>query len=327
MISFLFERKYFNLNPVFAKPNNMNEAFKTRLAEATFDEIPQLLEILQQHYKQIPSKGMFNQLRKEFIDQPNNFSLSGWRGRLLTFVGGFKFHIELPDDPENNNPGSSTVTQHHTGSGDNVAGNKIIFGEQSAEKNTSKKRKILFLSANPTDADRLQIDREYSRIQKRLESSSQRDTFELLNPRLSVTIQDLIKAMNQEPEIVHFSGHGEEVGILIANDQNEAQLMPVRVIKRLFRQHQEHTRLVILNACYSAEQAKAISIFGIHVIGMNQVADDNATIDFAEGLYNGLGEGKTVELAFDDAMMIVDTNYPHAALHPEIWHEGKQLEL
>ncbi|OJJ14490.1 hypothetical protein BKI52_42680 [marine bacterium AO1-C] len=335
----------------------MNEAFKTRLKEAILDEIPELLEALQQHYEQIPSyqKGTFNQLKKEFIAQPNNFSLDGWRSRFLVLISGFKFDVEVPNTSSSGSPSNyskPTVTQHHSGSGDNVAGDKIIgdkvmgdkIGKQinvgrdyiktqyvnqgSSEENNGNRQKILFLSANPMDADRLQIDREYSTIQKRLESSSQRDTFELLNPALSVTVQDLIKAMNQKPEIVHFSGHGGgEKGILIANSLNEAQLMPTSAVKRLFRQHQDSTKLVILNACYSAEQAEVISQLDIYVVGMNDVADDGAAISFAGGLYSGLGEGKDVERAFDDAMIIIDTDYPNSSLNPEIWHKGEKLDL
>ena len=334
----------------------MNEAFKKRLREATINEIPALLDALDQYRDQIPSYEIadFNRLKREFIDQPNNFTLGGWLGRLLVLINGFKFDVPVPTDfPKNasSKHTKSTITQHHSGSGDNVAGDKIMgdkvggtkYNKQinvggnyitnqyvnpdQEENKAATKQKILFLSANPMDTDRLQIDREYRTIQKRLESSSQRTAFELLNPSLSVTVEDLIKAMNQKPEIVHFTGHGGGEGILITNALNEAQMMPTSAVKRLFGQHQDSTRLIILNACYSAEQAEEVSKFGIYVVGMHDVADDSESISFAGGLYSGLGEGKNVKQAFVDAMIIIETYYPNSSLKPEIWYEGEKLVL
>ena len=131
--------------------------------------------------------------------------------------------------------------------------------------------------------------------------------------------------MSQKPEIVHFSGHSEQDGIVIATSQNEAQIMPTSAVRRLFKQHKESTKLVILNACYSAEQAKVISEFGIHVIGMNDVTEDNAAISFASGLYIGMGEGKAIEQAFDDAMIVIETEHSGAEVVPEVWLNGEKM--
>lgn len=194
-------------------------------------------------------------------------------------------------------------------------------------KNMKYKQKILFLAANPTDEARLQTDKEYKTIKDRIRGSSNRDSFEFLSPEFGVTVEDLIRVMNQKPEIVHFSGHGSLDGIVIANDQNETQLMPTSAIERLFEQHQENINLVVLNACYSAEQAKVISEFGIYVIGMNVAIEDNAAISFAGGLYIGLGEGKSVEKAFVDAMIVISIKHPESDFIPEVWYNGQKLDL
>jgi len=186
---------------------------------------------------------------------------------------------------------------------------------------------ILFLAANPTDQARLQTEREYKTIRDRIRQSSQREQLELLMPEISLTIEDLLVAMNQKPRVVHFSGHGSSQGIFITNDHNQAQLMPAGSLKRLFRQHQDSVRLVLLNACYSAEQAALISGLGMYVIGMNAPVGDGAAISFAAGLYIGLGAGKPVEQAFDDAMIVMEVKHPHFASLPEVWKDGKKLNL
>lgn len=186
------------------------------------------------------------------------------------------------------------------------------------------KPKILFLSANPTDSGRLQTDKEYRLISERMRNNQH---YELLKPELALTVENLIIAMNQKPEIVHFSGHGQQTGIIISTGLNESQVMSERALKRLFKQHKKNTKLVLLNACYSEPIAETLSNLGIYVIGMNDAAADLAAIDFAQGLYIGLGEGKNVETAFDDAMIVIETKHPNFADLPKVWYKGELLDL
>ncbi|MEZ4827059.1 MAG: CHAT domain-containing protein [Bacteroidia bacterium] len=188
---------------------------------------------------------------------------------------------------------------------------------------TSEIMKILFLSANPTNQARLQTDREFDLIDQRIKEAEYRERFSLLNPKLSLTIEKLILAMNQDPEIVHFAGHGEKEGIQIVNGLNESLLMPVNVLNRLFKDR--NTRLVILNSCYSTAQAEVISKLGMYVIGMNASVEDLAALDFVSGIYLGLGAGKTIDKSFVDGLIILETKHPKYAKLPEIWKDGKNL--
>ncbi|MCS7078407.1 MAG: hypothetical protein NZ455_16970, partial [Bacteroidia bacterium] len=73
-----------------------NALFKQKLREATFVEIPALLDTLQLNYDKIPShlRSSFNQLKAEFFGQPNNFSLTNWQAKLDVLIGQFNFEIE-----------------------------------------------------------------------------------------------------------------------------------------------------------------------------------------------------------------------------------------
>jgi hypothetical protein len=198
---------------------------------------------------------------------------------------------------------------------------------EDLQKDAPVKTKILFLAANPTDQARVQTDKEYNAIRLRLAASSQRDTYDFLMPEFALSIENLIKAMNQKPAIVHFSGHGEKEGILITNAQNETQQLPAAALLRLFKQHKDTMHLVVLNACHSAEQAKTISGLGFYVIGTNAAFSDEAAISFATGLYIGLGEGKSVEQAYDDAIIVLMTNHPEDSSIIEIWKDANKLDI
>jgi class 3 adenylate cyclase len=106
-------------NPDRREPKNpkfpMNEKFKERFNEAIEGEIPDLLDILKSHYGQIPShfKGSLNQLTNEFFNQPNNFSLGGWKAKFLVLIGQFKFEIQedTPEPPPSDSTNSNTMKQ------------------------------------------------------------------------------------------------------------------------------------------------------------------------------------------------------------------------
>jgi len=189
------------------------------------------------------------------------------------------------------------------------------------------KRKILFLSANPSDSGRLKTDNEHRQIKTEMLKGQHRDNFEFLQPEFAVTVDALQRAFTRNPHIVHFSGHGLTEGIVITNDANTAVIIPTSALKRLFKRIKNTAELVLLNSCYSAEQAKAISELGVYVIGNNAPIGDDAAIAFAKGLYTGLSEGKAFEKAFDFAMVnleIVDAAYANVI---EVWKDGEQLDL
>jgi hypothetical protein len=66
----------------------------------------------------------------------------------------------------------------------------------------------------------------------------------------------------------------------------------------LFKQFTDQVECVILNACFSETQAKAIAEHIKYVVGMNQAIGDKAAIAFAIGFYQALGAGRTIEEAF-----------------------------
>ncbi len=192
---------------------------------------------------------------------------------------------------------------------------------------SSKKQKFLFLAANPTNESRMQTDREYRIIKAELERGRASHSFDFLIPQFSLTMEELLRAMTDKPEIIHFAGHGTSRGIVMVNNENEAKLISTAILQRLFRRLKGHTQAVLLNACNSSTQAKIISQFGMYVIGNNVPVDDNAAVQFAKGFYLGLSDGKTIEEAFDDAMIFLMSINPNHVALVEVWKDGKRLDL
>lgn len=166
-------------------------------------------------------------------------------------------------------------------------------------------RKILILAANPKNTAPLRLDEELREIDAGLRRAKQRDQFELVQ-KLAVRTRDIQRAMLDEtPQIVHFSGHGEGTeGLVFENEQGEAALVTGAALAGLFElfadpdEFLQPIQCVVLNGCYSQVQAEAIAAHVPYVIGMARAIGDRAAIEFAVGFYDALGAGRSVKSAF-----------------------------
>jgi CHAT domain len=159
--------------------------------------------------------------------------------------------------------------------------------------------KILFLAADPSDKTRLRLGQELRDIRERLQLSKERDTF-VLDSRESVRPGDITQAIfDVEPQIVHFSGHGENTGELcFENLQGKVQPVKPDALAALFELVADQINCVVLNACHSEVQAKAIAEHISYVIGMNDAIGDKAAIAFAVGFYKALAANRSIPDAY-----------------------------
>ncbi len=183
----------------------------------------------------------------------------------------------------------------------------------------NSKLNILFLSANPDDTARLHTNEEFDEIVAQKTRSRYRDNMVLITPVLSASATEILfKILNEEPTILHFSGHGDENGIVLTDKNGSAQTLAK--LTGLLAQG-SNLRCVILNACYSQTQAEQIkkTLPNLHVIGMKYtVADDDART-FSTGFYMALGAGKTYEQAFNAAKALVGATTNEQGEEVLIW--------
>jgi AAA-like domain/CHAT domain len=160
-------------------------------------------------------------------------------------------------------------------------------------------RTILFLGANPQETGRSRLDQELRDITEGLKRSQQRDRFNL-EQKWAVRPRDVQRAMlDLQPQIVHFSGHGDgEAGLVFEDEVGKSKLVDGAALAGLFELFADQLHCVVLNGCYSEVQAKAISQHIPYVIGMNKEIGDKAAIAFAVGFYDALGAGRDVNFAF-----------------------------
>jgi hypothetical protein len=163
-----------------------------------------------------------------------------------------------------------------------------------------EKIKALFLAANPTTTPRLGLDEEIRAITEKIRASEYRDSVQLISA-WAVRPDDLLQTLNEhKPQIVHFSGHGSQTGQLILLDKNgNPKSVSSEAIQALFRTLKDNVRIVVLNACHSHLQAKAVVEVIDCVIGMRTAISDQAAITFAASFYRAIGFGHSIQQAVE----------------------------
>jgi len=171
--------------------------------------------------------------------------------------------------------------------------------EKLSGENMRNKTKILIASANATDVS-LRLDKEMKEIEEGLKRANHRDKFDL-KTSLATTPQSLQRALlDYDPHIFHFSGHGEVEGIILEDNNSEPFLVGEDALASLFELF-PNIECVLLNACHTEIQAKAIVQHIDYVIAMNTEIGDEAAIVFSVAFYDALGSGKNIEFSFQSA--------------------------
>ncbi len=169
--------------------------------------------------------------------------------------------------------------------------------------------RILFLAANPENADTLLAGDELRQIEAALKNTP----FQVI-AKPAARLNELPDLLRQyKPQIVHFSGHGSRYGeLMFVDDSGQSQSATVSALSNLFALFNHVVRCVVLNACYSEEQAAAVAENIDCVLGFEGAIRDDAARIFAYGFYAALAAGETLAVAPEHGIKQSDLKFPGA---------------
>ena len=180
--------------------------------------------------------------------------------------------------------------------------------------------KILFLAANPSKTAPLDLEEELRSLEFELRGVKFRDSIQMI-ARHAVRPDDLVRYVRAEkPNIIHFSGHGSKGGIILRTDSGGFKQVDGTSLKRFLEGR--GVELVVLNACYSKEQAENIVTSVKSVVGTTDAVNDEAARRFSVAFYRTLGDGLPVAEAFRDG---VDATLLHG--FPDVFYKGGLEDL
>lgn len=161
---------------------------------------------------------------------------------------------------------------------------------------------LLIISANPKfDLD---VDKEVQIIHDLVEASAYRASV-TVNCTLAVTPDSFLRSLRKyRPNIVHFSGHGSNLGILMRGDGDETHMVQGSSLATAFRDR--HIDLVVFNACFSSSYADALALSVKTVVGTHDEVGDEAALRFSRAFYRTLFDGHAISDSLKDAMDAVE---------------------
>lgn len=157
-----------------------------------------------------------------------------------------------------------------------------------------RRRKILFLTANPREVDKLALAQEYKIVQKELSKTKYGLKINLEHiPEAS--IDDMIQRLNTNPVLLHFSGHGSvlEPGIFL-QEGDAPQHIEGKALTKVLKYFNLPPSIVVLNSCYSSQLADQLCKDIDCVITMEEIIKDDNAASFSVTLYSALGDGCSI---------------------------------
>jgi len=154
---------------------------------------------------------------------------------------------------------------------------------------------LLYLAANPPGTGPLSLSEECAEIQRELAMSPHRDDLRF-ESRWAVSVDALMRHLLElDPAVIHLSSHGiGQTGLVLQGEAGQWQPVPARALAMIIEATAPNARVLVLNACYSADQADALCATVDCVIGMAGAIGDTAARAFAARFYGALGNRRSI---------------------------------
>jgi hypothetical protein len=171
--------------------------------------------------------------------------------------------------------------------------------------------KVLFVYCTPIDQDQDIVIRSAGELKAISESikSASATTRVLVEALPAATPDDLRrKLLHENFHIVHFSGHSDENNLIFENESGNTIPVPIESIRKLF-ERRPLTKCVILNSCESVK--KLVDPIAQCTIGLDEVVEDAAAIQFSRGFYDAIAMSKSFGDAFEEGKLATAlSNHP-----------------
>lgn len=179
---------------------------------------------------------------------------------------------------------------------DKLAMGRILSTHFGTSATNAHQVSVLFLAAEPTNDSALRLGKEFREIQEIIGVANRDNAALALEmPQFATRPKDLLnKVLGFRPSLVHFSGHGDQSGGLKLESQDgRSQTVEPEALADFFSQCKQYLQCVVLNACYSSEQAKEISKHIPCAIGMSDKIGNADAVKFSVGFYTALNNANT----------------------------------
>ncbi len=201
---------------------------------------------------------------------------------------------------------------------------KGVLALRQVKKLALRKQKhlnVLYLTASPDSKNPLRVDAEVRMVQGAVQSSKYRDNI-TLQYRPAADLNSLTKGLNDHgPQIVHFSGHGNEDEIATDTGQlgqQTVQPLSFDLLVKTLAATDNPPDVIVLNSCKSSAAKKSLLLIAKVFIAMRESVSDIAAANFAQNFYAAIASGQSVKAAFEQGKVAVEAASISEADTPEL---------
>ena len=164
--------------------------------------------------------------------------------------------------------------------------------------------RILFISANPDWTPRLDLLDELRELKQSLKGKNY--TLEFLPAAQPEDLRDAVDGNSADIDILHFTGHGTRIdGLLFRQSNGRKVAIKASDLNKIFSN--KPVKLAVLNACHTQETAEGITGFANTTIGTTGKLHEVSAKKLTKVLYAALGNGKSIDDAFEEATQTLET--------------------
>jgi hypothetical protein len=183
-------------------------------------------------------------------------------------------------------------------------------------------------ASSPADLHQLMLAREAREVRHRLREALLRDGF-ALETRWAVRMRDFInEVLYEDPDIVHLSGHGNERGEwLFEDDGGLSAPASINDIEAHFKTLKGKIKAVFFNGCYSDSLARAVTSSVDCAVGIRNRIDDSVAVEFSSDFYGALASDRSILTSFEHACNMAKTDRCEPMIYFRDDVIGKTLRL
>jgi hypothetical protein len=218
------------------------------------------------------------------------------KDEIIRAAGDKKFRDSIPTKRTPSVRGTATLVVKRT-----------IVTRQALKKR--KPLDVLYLMSNPTKKHALGLDKEVKAVKAEISRSRFRDNI-ALHQSEAADFKDILDGLNDhDPRIIHFSGHGNDVGLAMDGGtvkRRKTSFVTFELLGKALAATDNPPDVVVLNACNSTGARKALLSTAKAVIVMEDTVTDTAAVAFATQFYGAIASGQSLQAAFDQACVAVE---------------------
>jgi len=187
--------------------------------------------------------------------------------------------------------------------GDTIGSEIIDNISRSATPARLPRKTVLMFFAAPIDQDNIDLDDEMKQIEATLNGVNKAECDIKITPIFKARSEEIhSNILSARPEILHFSGHGNENCLAFENPINNTSIIAGDSLLRLCTIYKDSIQCVVLNSCYSERILAKLPDEIPVLIGCNDGIADFAAKTFSANFYGALKAGKEYEQAFNAAI-------------------------